>query len=120
MTLFASLAQTVGGWSINPDVVIGALLSAVLGGLVTIVRMMFTQRDRLVRVLQTLYGDEKTPGLVKDVEEVKDDAAVIRTDMALMKQSMANMDQRHDEMAKNLGAILRGEVPFVPRQRRQP
>jgi len=102
------------GFEVTPGVWLGAALGVIIVGIGTLIRMNFTLRDRSGRMLQTLYGDEKTPGLVKDVEDMKDEVTTTRSDMALTKHTMESMERRHEEMAKNLGAILRGEGPFKP------
>ena len=120
MIALAGLPAQSTGFEITSGMWLSAALGILIVGVGTLLRLNVTLYNRSGRMLQTLYGDEKTDGLVKEVGDLRDIAVGTNKDLALMARDMVNMDKRHEEMAKNLGAILRGEAPFVPRARRQP
>lgn len=118
MSLYTALVQATG-FEITPGMWLGAALGILLAGMGTLLRINITLYKHSGRTVHAVFGDEKTPGLVKDVADMGKHQDTMSRDMALMAKDIVTMDKRHEEMAKNLGAILRGEAPFIPRQKRQ-
>lgn len=119
MSVLGTFLFQATGFEITPGLWLGAALGVLIVGMGTLLRLNLTLYKHSARTVHAVFGDEKTAGLVKDVFDLTAMATGINTDMALMARDITTMDKRHEEMAKNLGAILRGDAPYSPRRQRQ-